>query len=351
MNTESIIEEIKKQLTGDPQKDGPFLKDQSEKYKNEENSAEINRELASLLYECAYNAMTESNYEYLADRNPLVREKLENVLKRYKNLNYAGGLKILEEIIKDNIFAWADNDKITYKSFGTPIEHALYMQIYQPEKEVRPVNCNMSEVYSLYGLGLTHKNRYAEAINAFQKALEFNPTDAEIYVRYCELLKTIKQNDELRINTDKLMHCAVTKEQLGKGYFNYSYYFSENGKFDKASAMLEMSRIFLSESKLIDNEVEFISSRLGGSYPPPHTREQLMDIMIDEKIQPGPSALVVSTANFLAKHAQQELDYELAKYFYETVFELTELDEIREKIENLENDIRSMKKKSNNKQI
>ncbi|MCM1228414.1 MAG: tetratricopeptide repeat protein [Clostridium sp.] len=351
MNTESIIEEIKKQLTGDPQKDGPFLKDQSEKYKNEENSAEINRELATLLYECAYNAMTESNYEYLADKNPLVREKLENVLKRYKNLNYAGGLKILEEIIKDNIFAWVDNDKITYKSFGTPIEHALYMQIYHPEKEVRPVNCNMSEVYSLYGLGLAHKKQYAEAIEAFRKALEFNPTDAEIYVRYCELLKAIKQNDELRINTDKLMNCAVTKEQLGKGYFNYSYYFSEKKAFKKAAAMLEMSRIFLSESKLIDDEKEFISSRLNGSYPPPHTKEQLMDIMIDEKIQPGPSVLVVSTANFLAKHAQQELDFELAKYFYETVFELTELDEIREKIECLENDIRNMKKKSKNKQI
>lgn len=344
MNTESIIEEIKKHLTGDPLKDGPFLKDQSEKYKNEENSEEINRELATLLYECAYNNMNDTFYNYLAAENSKVNDKLQKALKRYKNLNFNGGMEILKDIIKDNLFSWVDDDKITYKSFGTPIEHALYMRIYQPEKEVRPINCNMSEVYSLYGWGLTQKNKFAEALDAFKKALEFNPTDAEIYIRYCELLKKIRHNDELKNNTDKLMHCAVTKEQLGKGYFNYSYYFSEKKDFDKAAAMLEMSRIFLSENSLIDDEMKFISDNMNGVYPPPHSQEQLMDIMIAEKIQPGPSVLVVSTANFLAKHARQELNLELAKYFYETVFELTELDDIKNKIEALEKDINSIKK-------
>ena len=46
MDTDSIIREIKNSMTGDPKKDGPFLKSQSEKYKDDENSAEINRELA-----------------------------------------------------------------------------------------------------------------------------------------------------------------------------------------------------------------------------------------------------------------------------------------------------------------
>ena len=217
MNTDSIIEEIKKQLTGDPQKDGPFLKDQSEKYKNEENSDEINRELAKLLYECAYNDMHRTIDSYLAVKNPEVNEKLKSVRKRYENLNYTGGIEILREIIKDNLFAWMDDDEVTYKSFGTPVEHALYMQIYQPEKEVRPVSCDLSEVYSLYGWGLTQKSKYTEAVDAFQRAIELNPTHPEIYIRYCELLKKIRQSDELRESTDKIMQCAVTKEQLGKG--------------------------------------------------------------------------------------------------------------------------------------
>lgn len=344
MNTDSIIEEIKKQLTGDPQKDGPFLKDQSEKYKNEENSDEINRELAKLLYECAYNDMHRSIDAYLAEKNPEVHEKLKSVRKRYENLNFTGGIEILREIIKDNLFAWIDDDEVTYKSFGTPVEHALYMQVYKPEKEVRPVSCDLSEVYSLYGWGLTQKSKYTEAVDAYQRAIELNPTDAEIYIRYCELLKKIRQLDELRESTDKIMQYAVTKEQLGKGYFNYSYYFSEKKDFDKASAMLEMSRIFMNDSKLIENEMKYISNCMGlGSIPPAHSREQLMNIMKAEKIQPGPSALVVDTAYFLGQHSQQNLDYEMAKYFYEVVWELTENDDVKDMIAEIERAIKDMK--------
>lgn len=344
MNTDSLIEEIKKHLTGDPQKDGPFLKEQSEKYRNEENADEINRELAKIMYECTYEDIHRSNMEYLSKKNPVVNEKLRRVRKRYENLNFGGGIEILREIIKDNIFAWIDNEQYTYKSFGTPIEHALYLQMYQPEKEIRSVSCNLSEVYSLYGWGLTQKNKYTEAIDAFQRALELNPADPEIYIKYCELLKKIKQADELRHNTDKLMQCAVTKIQLGTGYFNYSFYFTEKGDFDKAIAMLEMSRIFLGDTAIIRNEMKFISDALGlGSNPAPHSREQLIHILNTEKIQPGPSAVVVNSAYEMAKHAEQNLDYELAKYFYEVVWELTENDDIRDEICELERTIGDLK--------
>ncbi len=345
MDTSTIIEEIKKQLTGDPQKDGPFLKDQSEKYKNEENSDEINRELAKLMYECTFNDVASSVNEHIANNNPSVAEKLRSVRKRFDNLNYKGGIEILRGIIKDNLFAWIDTDEITYKSFGTPIEHGLYMQIYQPEKQVRPISCHLSEVYSLYGSGLFKKQKYTEAIDAFKKAIDLNPTDAEIYVRYAELLKEIKQIDELRICTDKIMQCAVTKQQLGKGYFNYSFYFSEKGDLDKAYAMLEMSRIFLGAADhAIMRETQYISECMGrGATPPAHNQQQLMQILETEGIQPGPSAMVVNTAYFLAKHSQQELEYEMAKYYYEVVWELTENDEIADIIAEIDRTIRNLK--------
>ncbi len=349
MNTNTIIEEIKTKLTGDPKKDGPFLKSQSDKYANEENSDEINRELAKLLYQSAYDDMNNTVHAYLSVENKKVNEKIKSVYKRFKNLNYGGGIEILREIIKDNLFAWIDDDEFTCKSFGTPIEHALYLQIYQSEKEIKPVSCNLSEVYTLYGWGLTKKQKFTEAIEAYKRAIELNPTDAEIYASYCELLKVIKQVDELRTATDKLMQCAVTKEQLSKGYFNYSYYFSEKGEFDKAVAMLEMSRIFYNNKELIKNEMEYISKSLGlGSVPAEHTQAQLMKILEDEAIQPGPSILVVDTAYFLAKRNHQELNYELAKYFYEVVWELIENDDVEDIIAELDRTIKDAKTFSSN---
>lgn len=344
MDTKSIIEDIKNQMTGDPQKDGPFLKSQSEKYQNDENSDEINRELAKLMYECTYNDVTSSVSAHLAKENPKVNEQLKRVRKRFSNLNYGGGIEILREIIKNNLFAWEDTDEITYKSFGTPLEHALYMQVYQPEKEVRSVSCSLSEVYALYGLGLIQRKKYTESIEAFKKAVDLNPTDAETYVMYCELLKKIKQLDELKIAADKIMQFAVTKEQLGKGYFNYSYYYSEKKDFEKAAAMLEMSRIFYNDEELIENEMKYISNCMGmGSAPPAHSPAQLMEILRKEGLQPGPSILVVNTAYALSKHAQQELNYELAKYYLETVWELTEDDEVKDDIAELERAIRHSK--------
>lgn len=337
MNTKSIIEEIKSQMTGDPLRDGPFLKDISEKYQGEENSAEIDRELAKLIYECSYDDMNKTMQNYLEAVNPQVNDKLARVMKRYENLNFNGGMEVLREIIKDNLFAWEENETTIYKSFGEPIEYALYMWLYRPEKEVKPISCDLSEVYSLYGMGLTRKKRYSEAIDAYQKALDFNPTNAGIYEDYCELLKEVRQADELKVNTDKLMRCAVTKEQLGTGYFNYSFYFSERNELEKAYAMLEMSRIFTENTELIQSETEYISERLGiAGNPPAHTRDQLMNIMLAEGIQPGPSIAAVDSANVLAERAYADADYQLALYFNKIVLELTEDDGIRKKIRELE---------------
>ena len=88
MDTDSIIREIKNSMTGDPKKDGPFLKSQSEKYKDDENSAEINRELAKLLYQCSYDDMHKTIDNFLASENPKVNEKLKEVRKRFANLNF-----------------------------------------------------------------------------------------------------------------------------------------------------------------------------------------------------------------------------------------------------------------------
>ena len=97
MNTKEIIEQIEKSLTGDPQKDGPFLKSQAEKYKDTEESLEINRELARLLYNVAKADYDKTVNDFLGEENKKVNQQLENARKRFDNRNYTGGIKILEE--------------------------------------------------------------------------------------------------------------------------------------------------------------------------------------------------------------------------------------------------------------
>lgn len=342
METTEIIEEIKKSLTGNPKKDGPFLKEQSEKYKDCENSAEINRELASLIFEITKKDYETSLYNYLDSENKTVNDQMENAKKRFNNRNYTGGIKILEEIIDKNKPAWNDTSECTYKCFGTPLEYLLFTRLYQTDKEIKPVNCNLAAVYWMYGHGLMKKGRYDESLAALDRALELNPCDPDAYLQYGELMKLRKDPDGLKYASDRLLQCAVTKEQIGRAYFNYSYYFSEINEPLKAAALLEMSRIFY-KSDMYESEMQYIANTLGmGSHPPKHSSAELMEILQSEKIQPGPSAAVVKTAYFLAKRFEEQLDFKNAKYFYEIVWELTEDDDINEHIQELSSTIKDL---------
>jgi tetratricopeptide (TPR) repeat protein len=343
MDTKELIEQIKGSLTGDPLKDGPFLKTQAEKYTNEENSLEINRELAKLAYEVTKNDYDKQLNAFLDNENQMVNEQIENAKKRFDNRNYNGGIKILEEIIRNNLPAWNDTSECTYKSFGSPFEFLLYNNIYEPDKEIKPVNCNLAGVYWMYCHGLTQKERYDEALAAIERAESLNPVDPDVYLQYAELMKLRKNPDAIKDCCDKLLKCAVTKEQIGRAYFNYSYYFSEKHDYSTAAAMLELSRLFF-ESDMIDSEMSYISGCMGiGSVPQKHTSAELMQIMQNNQIQPGPSTAVIQTAYFLAKKSESALEFRNAKFYYEIVWELTEDDSISNTIQELSNTIKDIK--------
>jgi hypothetical protein len=73
-----------------------------------------------------------------------------------------------------------------------------------------------------------------------------------------------------------------------------------------------------------------------------HSPAELAAFLESEKIQPGPSAAVVQLSYQLGQRAERELDYKMAKYYYETVLEMTEDDNIRDNIETLERTINNL---------
>lgn len=346
MNLQKVLDEIKANLTGDPQKDGPYLKEQADKYKGEEFSDELEREMADMLV-----MITEKNYKaaldsFLRNKNKEVEAQLEKAEKRFKNLNYNGGISILEEIIRNNIFAWNDTDEVTYKCFGTPLEYILYKNLFQEDtREVKPVNCDLARVYYTFCFGLMQKERYADARNAIERAVQLNPVDPEVYKQFIELAKRQNDMDALRKSADMLLKTAVNKSQVGYAYFALSFYFSELKQFDKALAMLQMSRIFR-ESDLYKTELEYIARSMGCVGDPElFDKNQLMVIMDKENIQPGPSVAVVGIANHVAKEFEEQGELDYAMYFYEIVYELTEDSGTEEHIKELGRKNRKSRKK------
>ncbi len=327
MEFRDILSETKANLTGDPNKDGPYLKQQSEKYRNTEFSAALDREFSEMILNITEKKYKDELYSFLDQENTDVERQIENAEKRFSNLNFNGGIKILEEIIRNNLPAWQDTSTVTYKCFGTPLEYLLYKNLFEDKndaKEIKSVNCNLAKVYWLYAYALIKKKRYDEAYKALERAKELNPVDPELYIQYFDFAKLTNNMEELKNCCNMLLKCAVTKDQVGDAYFNYSYYYSEMRQFDKALALLQMSHIF-KDSELYATELDYISKSMGLSgLPKMYDTNQLMDILLGENIQPGPSAAVVHIANSVAKELENESEFKYAKYFYDIVYELTE---------------------------
>ena len=195
---------------------------------------------------------------------------------------------------------------------------------------------------------MTKAERYDEAFKAIERARELNPCDPEVYVHYAELAKFSKNPDALKMSAEMLLKVAVSKVQVGRAYFNYSFYYSEMQQYDKALALLQMNKIF-AKSDLFESELEFIASKMNSGYTPKmYTTDELMNILIAEGIQAGPSANVVAIANRIAGEFETNLELKYAKYFYEIVYELTEdvktyehLEELSKSINNI-NDFHSL---------
>ena len=343
MTLKEVLDNIKAHLTGDPSKDGPYMKEQVEKYKDEPFSEELKREMAEILVE-----ITEKEYKgtldaFLAQENKKVDEKLQNVERRFNNRNFNGGIKILEEIIRNNALAWIDTNKYTYKCFGTPLEYLLFNTLFQKEtREVRSINCDLSKVYRFYCHGLYKKGKLNEAQRAINNAVELNPCDPENYIQMGELAKLRHDNSALKESARMLLKTAVSKKQVGQAYFSYSYYYSEKMQYDKALALLQMSRIFR-DSPLYESELRYIMDKTGVTVPKFYSKEELMDILLSESIQPGPSAAVVAVANEVAKKLEDDSEYAYAKYFYAIIYELIENEYAKHKMDELDKLIKKNK--------
>lgn len=343
MDIQNILDEIKANLTGDLQKDGPYLKEQADKYKNTEISDELERQMAEILFELSQKNFQETLNNFLDQKNSDVYQRIENAEKRFENLNFNGGIKILEEIIRDNVLAWNDTDDCTYKCFGTPLEYLLYINLFEDKnnaKTIKPVTFNLAKVYWLYAYALLKKNRTDDALRAIERAVSLNPVDPEVYIQYAEIAKALRNPEILRNSADMLLKCAVTKKQVGKAYFNFCYYYSEIEEYEKALALLQMSRIF-GETEFYESELEFISQKMGISGTlKMYSTEELMNILISENIQPGPSAAIAHLSNILAQEFEAKLEPENAIYFYNIVHELTESNDALEHIQKLERTIK-----------
>ena len=130
-----IIEEIKKNLTGDIAKDMTYLQEQAEKYQNHESAEEILHAISSI----TFDMMPEDKKQYLKETMFIGEKRLDQVFNEANNLFKERKLEesaALMKKIADKVDDFYKNpqNKNMY-SFRNRFDEYLFREMFKPEGE------------------------------------------------------------------------------------------------------------------------------------------------------------------------------------------------------------------------
>lgn len=340
MTYDEIISSITHELTGDPKKDIPYLKEQCDKYKDTEYGKEIVRACGRLL----------ANYLSDKDKETVVRElknfdlgidsTLEEVKFNQFQKNFNKALELIEPLIK-KIEEMCENgmyvdDKVSeYHCFNNLVEEVMYTYYNKVEKEQRASDIPYASVYFQYGSLLIDLDRWEDAQKALEKAKRWNPSSANIILELCETYKHLKQFDLFFETVKDTFKYCYEPHTLARCYRALGWYFTEKELYEDAIAVYVLSLQF-EPSDFVTSEMYYISQKSGKQFEHPDF-EETKKVAEKYGIPIGAHEDVLGITYSLGKDAMEKDAKEAAKYFFNFFYQLTGNETVKELIDKLDN--------------
>lgn len=331
---DEIMRQITADLTGDPDKDLPYLKAQMEMYKDHELGTEIVRACGRLIFEAlpkdTKKELNQSFSNYMTGIDSTLEEVKFNIYKNDpgKALNLMEGL--MEKV--EALPMFRDDEVSTYFTFEEPFEEILYTITRKPEKTVRQASIPFAEIYFLYGNILFEVGRYEDARAALEKAMRWNPMSARIAFEHAETYKIIGDIDKTEQLTKEIFKIAFKPALLARCYRNLGYIFIEKQKLREAIACYYLSLQYEPDSKQAQSELYYINQQYGVDIDPP-TMQGMKDTAKAAQFPLGPDEDILGIAYTLGKQCLDEKKYDLAEYLLQILYDLTDDPDIGKLIE------------------
>ena len=325
---ESIMKSITSKLTGDIEKDMSYLLEQSNKYKNHKYGKEVTRACGRLLYEIMPDNMKK---EFDAAVNKDVKAfdaAFEEVQFQMYKKKYGKALELLESMIYhyEELDLYDEDEVSCYFDFKEPFEEILYMQIYDPQKEIRRAQIKYSDLYCLYGSLLLELNRYEEAEWALRKGMKWNPINAKIAFEHAETYKVRGMFDEFYNATKDIYKIAFHSDYLARYYRNLGYYFIEKNEMQLAVYCYLFSLNF-EESERVQSEIYYIS-QMDRTINLDINLDMIQNAFTTHGIPFGPDHNIIGMAYELTKLSIEDDNKENAKYYLSIILEFYENEEL-----------------------
>ena len=282
--TKEIINQIKRNLSGNPDLDRDYLVSQLDYYKNHESAYEIIKEISGLIWQSLDFYHEENNEEskktnvsrILDEVIPLIEnrdkktalEKLDNFSPKSYNLNQKKSNRVnWRKDVKINKMNKANDEEISvqkeYHSFLNPLEEILFYQYIGLEKELAyiPFNEPLFDLYYIYGTLLLENDDFAKAEEYLLKALRINPVSSKTILSLADIYKskTRTYNRFFLYNVDALKF-AYKNEDIARAYRNFGFFYVEENQLDIAAVFYDFSLNF-DFNRQAFRELEYLKSR------------------------------------------------------------------------------------------
>lgn len=238
---EVSIEDIKKNLTGDLEKDREYLMNLIEELKNSQNV-----QLFEQVTELLYNTLNEDEKKEVEKNvNNEVKNYTENLIKVdecFQKGNLEEGKKLLLPLIENfkDLENNYDNEKYIFKEFSMPFEYLLFNKIKKDPREIKPLPLPIARAYALYGYLLNEEKKYDEADKYLKKALDLAPLNFDYIFESIENYR-LKGDLESYFEASKsVLPIVYLASQAARCYLNIAYYYKAKKDYKTTIALLSL---------------------------------------------------------------------------------------------------------------
>ena len=397
--TEEIINQIKRNLSGNPDWDRDYLVSQLDYYKNHESAYEIIKEISGLIWQSLDFYHEENNEEskktnvsrILDDVIPLIEnrdkktalEKLENFMSHFedkyeneeihKESDFKSNRSITEiqymryelnklsrspksyniNQKKSNRVNWRKDVKINkmnkdneeeisvqkeYHSFLNPLEEILFYQYIGLEKELAyiPFNEPLFDLYYIYGTLLLENDDFAKAEEYLLKALRINPVSSKTILSLADIYKSkTRTYNRFFLYNVDALKFAYKNEDIARAYRNFGFFYVEENQLDIAAVFYDFSLNF-DFNRQAFRELEYLKSR---GINTEIDRKDAENVIESKKIQVGVNPFILDTLRIICVDLEIRKYYRGALYFYRILYDLTKDNHILGKINSIQNRI------------
>lgn len=397
--TEEIINQIKRNLSGNPDLDRDYLVSQLDYYKNHESAYEIVKEISGLIWQSLDFYHEENNEEskktnvsrILDDVIPLIEnrdkktalEKLDNFMSHFedkyeneeihKESDFKSNRPITEiqymryelnklsrspksynlNQKKSNRVNWRNDVKINkmnkandeeisvqkeYHSFLNPLEEILFYQYIGLEKELAyiPFNEPLFDLYYIYGTLLLENDDFAKAEEYLLKALRINPVSSKTILSLADIYKSkTRTYNRFFLYNVDALKFAYKNEDIARAYRNFGFFYVEENQLDIAAVFYDFSLNF-DFNRQAFRELEYLKSR---GINTEIDRKDAENVIESKKIQVGVNPFILDTLRIICADLENRKYYRGALYFYRILYDLTKDNHILGKINSIQNRI------------